>query len=58
MSNPIWGSNAQTHVSIQGYNTMSYFLPQQPPNLPGSSHYMQTDYGPTGFLTGLPPQIP
>jgi hypothetical protein len=35
---------------------MSYLPPQQPPNLPGSSHYMQTAYGPTGFLTGLPPQ--
>jgi hypothetical protein len=55
-SNPIWGSNAQTHVPIQGYNPMSYFPPQQPPNLPGSSHYMQTAYGPTGLPMGLPPQ--
>jgi hypothetical protein len=35
---------------------MSYFLPQQPLNLPGSSHYMQTAYGPTGLSMGLPPQ--
>jgi hypothetical protein len=55
-SNPIWGSNAQTQVPVQGYNPMSYFPPQQLPNLPGSSHYMQTAYGPTGFPTRLPPQ--
>jgi hypothetical protein len=35
---------------------MSYFPPQQPPNLPRSSHYMQTSYGPTSLSTGLPPQ--
>jgi hypothetical protein len=35
---------------------MSHFPPQQPPNLPGSSHYMQTAYGPTGLSTRLPPQ--
>jgi hypothetical protein len=55
-SNPIWGSNAQTHVPVQGYNPMSYFPLQPPPNLPGSSHYMQTAYGPTGLPMGLPPQ--
>jgi hypothetical protein len=56
MSNPIWGSNAQTHILVQGYNPISYFPPQQPPNLPGSFHYMQTAYGPTGLPTRLPPQ--
>jgi hypothetical protein len=35
---------------------MSYFPPQQPPNLPGSSHCMQTAYGPAGLPMGLPPQ--
>jgi hypothetical protein len=35
---------------------MSHLPPQQPLNLPRSSHYMQTDYGPTGLLMGLPPQ--
>ena len=35
---------------------MGYFPPHQQPNLPGSSHYMQTAYGPTGLLMGLPPQ--
>jgi hypothetical protein len=35
---------------------MSYFPPQQPLNLPGYSHYMQTTYGPIGLPTGLPPQ--
>jgi hypothetical protein len=35
---------------------MSYYPVQPPPNLPGSSHYMQTAYGPTGLPTGLPPQ--
>jgi hypothetical protein len=55
-SNPIWDSNAQPHAPIQGYNPMSYLPPQQPPNLPGSSHYMQTTYGPTGLPMGLPPQ--
>jgi hypothetical protein len=39
-SNPIWGSNAQTHVSVLGYNPMSYYPLQPPPNLPRSSHYM------------------
>jgi hypothetical protein len=29
---------------------------QPPPNLPRSSHYMQTAYGPTGLPTGLPSQ--
>jgi hypothetical protein len=56
MSNPIWGSNAQTHAPIQGYNPMSYLPPQQPHHLPKSSHYMQTAYGPTGLSMGLPPQ--
>jgi hypothetical protein len=54
--NPIWGTNAQTHVPAQGYNTSSYYPLQPPPNLPGSSHYAQTAYGPTGLLIGLPPQ--
>jgi hypothetical protein len=54
--NPIWGSNAQTHVPIPGYNPMSYYPLQPPPNLPRSSHYMQTAYGPTGLPTGIPPQ--
>jgi hypothetical protein len=35
---------------------MNYLPPHQPPNIPGSSHYMQTAYGPTGLTTGLPPQ--
>jgi hypothetical protein len=54
--NPIWGSNAQTQASVPWYNLMSYYPVQPPPNMPGSSHYMQTSYGPTGFPTGLPPQ--
>jgi hypothetical protein len=54
--NPIWGANAQTQVPVPGYNPMSYYPLQPPPNLPGSSHYMQTAYGPTGLPTGLPPQ--
>jgi hypothetical protein len=54
--NPIWGTNAQTHVPTQGYNPSSYYPLQPPPNQPGSSHYGQTAYGPTGFPTGLPPQ--
>jgi hypothetical protein len=49
--NPIWGSTAQTHVSVPGYNPMSYYPLQPPPNLPGSSHYMQTAYGSTGLPT-------
>jgi hypothetical protein len=55
-SNPIWGSNAQPHTPVQGYNPMNYLLPHQQPNLPRSSHYMQTAYGPTGLPTGFPPQ--
>jgi hypothetical protein len=55
-SNPIWGLNAQPHALVQGYNPMNDFPPHQQPNLPGSSHYMQTAYGPTGLLMGLPPQ--
>jgi hypothetical protein len=54
--NPIWGLNAQTHVPIPGYNPMSYYPLQPPTNLPGSSHYMQTTYGPTSLLMRLPPQ--
>jgi hypothetical protein len=54
--NPIWGTNAQTHVPTQGYNSSSYYPLQPPLNLPGSSHYAQTAYGPTGFPIGLPPQ--
>jgi hypothetical protein len=54
--NPIWGVNAQTQAPVPGYNPMSYYPLQPPPNLPGSSHYMQTAYGPTGLPTGLPPQ--
>jgi hypothetical protein len=38
--NPIWGSTAQTHVPIPGYNPMNYYPLQPPPNLLGSSHYM------------------
>jgi hypothetical protein len=56
MSNPIWSSNAQNHVPVQGYNPMSYYPLQPPSNLLGSLHYMQIAYGPTGLLTGLPPQ--
>jgi hypothetical protein len=37
-------------------NPMGYMPPHPQPNLPGSSHYMQNAYGPTGILTGLPPQ--
>jgi hypothetical protein len=54
--NPIWGLNAQTHVPAQGYNLWSYYPLQPPPNLPGSSHYAQTAYGPTSLPTGLPLQ--
>jgi hypothetical protein len=54
--NPIWGTNAQTHVPTQGYNPPSYYPLQPPPNQPGSSYYGQTAYGPTGLPTGLPPQ--
>jgi hypothetical protein len=56
MSNPIWGSNAQNHIPVLGYNPMSYYPLQPPLNLPGSSHYMQTAYGPIGLLMRLPPQ--
>jgi hypothetical protein len=35
---------------------MSYYPLQPPPNMPGSSHYMHTSYGPTSLPTGLPPQ--
>jgi hypothetical protein len=55
-SNPIWGSNAQPHAPVQGYNSMNYFPPHQQPKLPISLHYMQTAYGPTSLLTRLPPQ--
>jgi hypothetical protein len=48
-SNPIWGSITQPHAPIQGYNPMRYFPPHQQLNLPKSSHYMQTAYGPTGL---------
>ena len=54
--NPIWGVNAPTQVPVPGYNPMSYYPLQPPSNLPGSSHYMQTTYGPTGLSSGLPPQ--
>jgi hypothetical protein len=56
IANPIWGTNAQTHVPTQGYNPWNSYPLQPPPNLPGYSHYGQTSYGPTGLLTGLPPQ--
>jgi hypothetical protein len=60
-SNPIWGSNAQPHTPVQWnnpnqYNPINYLPPHPQPNLPGSSHYMQTAYGPTGIPIGLPPQ--
>jgi hypothetical protein len=55
--NPICGENAQTQAPVPGYNSMSYYPLQPSSNMPGSSHYMQTAYGPTSFLTGLPPQI-
>jgi hypothetical protein len=60
-SNPIWGSNAQPHTLVQGnnpnqYNPINYLPPHQQPNLLGSSHYMQTAYGPIGIPTGLPLQ--
>jgi hypothetical protein len=45
MSNPIWGSNGQPHILVQGYNPMNYLPPHQQPNLTGYSHYMQTTYG-------------
>jgi hypothetical protein len=35
---------------------MNYLPPHQQPNLPGSLHYMQTSYGPTGLPMRLPPQ--
>jgi hypothetical protein len=54
--NPIWGSTAQTHVPVPGYNPMSYYPLQPPPNLPGYSHYMQIAYGPIGLPMRLPPQ--
>jgi hypothetical protein len=54
--NPIWGTNAQTHVTTQGYNPPSYYPLQPPPNQLGSSYYGRTAYGPTGLPTGLPPQ--
>jgi hypothetical protein len=61
LSNPIWGSNTRPNVPVQGnnpnqYNPIGYMPPHQQPNLPGSSHYMQTAYGPTGIPMGLPPQ--
>jgi hypothetical protein len=55
--NPIWGTNAQTHVPAQGYNPSIYYPLQPPPNQPGSSHHGKTAYGPTSFPIGLPPQI-
>jgi hypothetical protein len=54
--NPIWGENAKTQALVPGYTPMSYYPLQPPLNMPGSSHYMQNAYGPTGLLTGLPPQ--
>jgi hypothetical protein len=54
--NPIWGANAQTQTPVLGYTPMSYYPLQPPLNMPGSSHYMQTTYGPTGLPIGLPPQ--
>jgi hypothetical protein len=54
--NPIWGKNVQTNVPAQGYNPSSYYPLQPPLNQPGSSHYGQTAYGPTGLPIGLPPQ--
>jgi hypothetical protein len=35
---------------------MGHLSTTQLPNLPGSSHYMQTTYGPTGIPMRLPPQ--
>jgi hypothetical protein len=35
---------------------MGYMPQHQQTNLPGSSHYMQTSYGPIGIPMGLPPQ--
>jgi hypothetical protein len=35
---------------------MGYMPPHQQPNLPVSSHYMKTCYGPTSIPTGIPPQ--
>jgi hypothetical protein len=54
--NPIWGVHAQTQAPFPGYTPMSYYPLQIPPNMPRSSHYMQTTYGPTSLPTGLPPQ--
>jgi hypothetical protein len=54
--NPIWGTNAQNHVPTPGYNPSSYYPLQPPPNMPGSSHYGQTTYGPTGLPKRFPPQ--
>jgi hypothetical protein len=54
--NPIWGTNAQTHVPTQVYNPSSYYPLQPPLNQPESSNYGQTAYSPTGVPTGLPPQ--
>jgi hypothetical protein len=55
--NPIWWANAETQTPVPGYTLMSYCPLQPPSKMPGSSHYMQTAYGPTGLLIGLPPQI-
>jgi hypothetical protein len=60
VTNPIWGSSQTTQpqvpTSTQGHNPWSYYSIQPPPNQPGSSLYGKTAYGPTGLLTGLPPQ--
>jgi hypothetical protein len=60
ITNPIWGSGQTTQPQVptqtQGHNPWGYYLIQPPPNQPGSSLYGQTAYGPTGLLTGLPPQ--
>ena len=54
--NSIWGTNTQTHVPTHGYNSSSYYPLQPPSNQPGSLHYGQTAYGPTGLSIGLPPK--
>jgi len=60
-SNSIWGLNAEPNVPVPGnhsnqYNPINYMPSYQQPNFPGSSHSMQTAYGPIDIPMGLPLQ--
>ena len=59
--NPTWGPHVHSSVPFQGNisnqpNPMGYMPPHPQSNMSGHSTNMQTAYGPTGLLMGLPPQ--